>query len=78
MAVSLLLFFLLIPLALVVLGVGGYALYEGFAKEEADKVWLGSPQTARIVGIIAVLGGLLLLCGLVLAVFYIFGVRIVP
>ena len=44
------------------LGFGGYALYEGFAKDATEEIWLDSPTTARIIGIIALLAGLGLLC----------------
>jgi len=47
---------------LALLGIGGYALYEGFAKDATEEIWLGSPTTARIIGIIALLAGLGLLC----------------
>ncbi|MEA3397428.1 MAG: hypothetical protein U9R05_08205 [Chloroflexota bacterium] len=58
----------LIPIVLMVLGglallsIGGYALYEGFAKDATEEMWLDSPSTARIIGIIALLAGLGLLC----------------
>lgn len=58
----------LIPIVLMVLGglallgVGGYALYEGLAKDATEEMWLDSPSTALIVGIIALLVGLGLLC----------------
>ncbi len=59
---------------LVLLGVGGYALYEGFGRGDAERVWLGSPTTARVVGIIGVLLGLLLLClPIALAIVFVFG-----
>ena len=47
---------------LALLGLGGYALYEGFAKDATAEIWLDSPTTARIIGIIALLAGLGLLC----------------
>jgi hypothetical protein len=55
------------------LGVGAFALYEGFSKEEG--VWLGSPITARVVGIIAVILALILICGITAVLtFGVFGV----
>ena len=45
----------LIPIVLMVLGglallgVGGYALYEGLAKDATEEMWLDSPSTALIV-----------------------------
>lgn len=47
---------------LALLGIGGYALYEGFSKDATEEIWLGSPITARIIGIIALPAGLGLLC----------------
>ncbi len=72
MAVSLsALLFTILPaiLGLVFLGAGGFALYEGFAKDVNDEIWLASPTTARIIGIIALLVGLALLCTSILAFF---------
>jgi len=59
---------------LLCLGLGAYALYEGFAKSEGERLLLGDPRTARIVGIIAVLLGLLLICLPLAGVFYIMSV----
>jgi len=54
------------------LGLGGYALYEGFSKSEGERVFLGEPRTAKIVGIIALLLGLLLICLPLAGAFYFF------
>jgi hypothetical protein len=61
---------------LVMLGLGGYALYESFARDEEERIWLGSPTTARIIGIVALLAGLALFC-LPVAVL-VFGVGFMP
>jgi len=60
---------------LLCLGLGAYALYEGFAKSEDERLLLGDPKTARIVGIIALLLGLLLICLPLGFFFYMMGVQ---
>ncbi|MFP4344806.1 MAG: hypothetical protein ACLFU8_08945 [Anaerolineales bacterium] len=61
---------------LVMLGLGGYALYESFSGDEGERIWLGSPTTARIIGVVALLAGLSLLC--LPAAVFIFGVGFMP
>ena len=61
---------------LVLLGLGGYALYESFTKEEGERVWLGSPITLRIVGVIAILAGIVLLVAPFLLL--VFGLGLMP
>mgnify|MGYP001016234918 CR=1 FL=1 len=64
--VALILILLGVVGGLALLGVGGYALYESFTKEEGERVWLGSPGTLRIVGVIVMLAGLALLAAPIL------------
>ena len=78
LSIILVLGILMILGGLALLGLGGYALYEGFAKDATEEVWLGSPTTARIIGIIALLAGLGLLCALVALFFVSFGGLSVP
>ncbi|MDY0018888.1 MAG: hypothetical protein RBT47_02695 [Anaerolineae bacterium] len=61
---------------LALLGLGGYALYESFTKEEGARVWLGSPMTLRIVGVIVLLAGLVLLVSPILLL--VFGLGLMP
>lgn len=60
---------------LLCLGLGAFALYEGFAKSEGEPLLLGNPRTARIVGIVALLFGLLLICLPLVFFFYMMGVQ---
>lgn len=64
---------------LVLLGLGGYALYESFTKEEGERVWLGSPGTLRVVGVVALLGGIILIVSPILLLVFVFGLMpVVP
>jgi len=61
---------------LLLMGMGGYALYEFFAKDETESVFLGSRSTALIAGIIGLVLGLIMMCGPVAFMF--FGVTMMP
>ncbi len=50
---------------LALLGLGAYALYEGFTREGVAHPWFGSETTARIVGFASLGVGLSLICALV-------------
>ena len=76
MSLVLIIIAVLVFLGLPLLGAGGYALYQVFTHNEAeqDQIWLGSRSTLLIIGIIATLGGLGLICGPV--AFFLFGVAL--
>ena len=61
---------------LLLMGVGGYFLYEFFSKDETESVWLGSRSTALIVGIIGIGLGLVMMCAPI--AFMAFGVSMLP
>lgn len=61
---------------LLLMGMGAYSLYEYFAKDEAESVWLGSRSTALIVGIIGLVLGAVMICAPIAFMF--FGVSMVP
>ncbi len=74
MSIAIIVFLLFILGGLLLMGFGGYALYEGFTKNESERSMFGEAKTARIVGIVGVLVGLGLICALVAGSFYLFGV----
>ncbi len=74
MFIGIIVFLLFILGGLLLMGFGGYALYEGFTQNESERSMFGEPKTARIVGIAGIVLGLGLVCALVLGSFYIFGV----
>lgn len=60
MALSMCILPLILLGSVALLGAGGYLLYGSFNDTEPD--WIGSPLTARLIGIVILLGGLALLC----------------
>lgn len=60
--------------SLLMMGAGGFFLYEFFTKDETESVFLGSRSTALIAGIIGVVLGAIMMCALIAFMF--FGVSI--
>ena len=61
---------------LLLMGIGGYFLYEFFTKDETESVWLGSRSTALIVGIIGIVLGVVMMCAPIAFMF--FGFSMMP
>lgn len=71
--IAIVLFCMLGGVALLALGV--YMLYQGFARDE-EGVWLGSPVTARILGFVAAIAGLILCLSPMLLLPLVLGIRV--